>query len=108
MELITRLFATGRSLCARSAPARASGLVTGNEGRACISSIAMLLFGSSFACIHTTPIASSSRAFDSADIEGRTRVECEPGLVGFVWAGAAERQTNTNATVAKTFFIIGV
>src|SRR6185503_868575 len=36
-------------------------------------------------------MASSSRAFDSADIDGRTRVECEPGLVGFVWADAVER-----------------
>jgi len=31
-ELITRFFATGRSFCARSAPERASGLCTGNEG----------------------------------------------------------------------------
>src|SRR6185436_690730 len=41
-------------------------------------------------------MASSSRAFDSADIEGRTRVECEPGFVGSDWACAVERLTKTS------------
>src|SRR5215217_2993566 len=75
---MTSSFATGRSRCARSAPARASGLWSGSDGRACISSIAMLLFGSSLACVQTTPIACSSSAFASGDIEACARC---PGLV---------------------------
>src|ERR1043166_8328823 len=51
----------------------------GSDGRACISSMATLLFGSSLACVQTTPMASSRSAFASADIAARGCDEC-------VWA----------------------
>src|SRR6185503_21272935 len=75
----------GRSRWARSAPARASGLWSGSDGRACISSMATLLFGSSLACVQTTPIASSRSAFASGDNEACARD-------GFVWEKAGDMQ----------------
>src|ERR1051325_11289592 len=78
---IIKLFVSGRRRWARSAPARASGVWMGSDGRACMSSMATLLLGSSLACVQTTPMASSSSAFASADIDGRGRDEWDPDLV---------------------------
>src|ERR1051325_5275121 len=49
----------------------------GSDGRACISSMATLLFGSSLACVQTTLMASSRSAFASADIAARGCAECD-------------------------------
>src|SRR5215217_6263868 len=97
---MTSCFATGRSRWARSAPARASGLCSGSDGRACISSIATLLFGSSFACVQTTPIACSRSAFASGDIEACARVGCWTRLV---CAAAGDTQTRRSVTKKRCF-----
>src|SRR6185369_8058264 len=93
-EAIIKLLACGRRRWARSAPSRASGLWSGRDGRACISSMATLLFGSSLAWVQTTPIASSSSAFASADIEARAREVCEPD---FVCATTLEKQIQSKS-----------
>src|SRR5690349_14148768 len=93
---MTSSFAMGSNRCARSAPARASGLCSGSDGRACISSIATLLIGSSLACVHTTPIACSRSAFASGDIEA-----C--ACVGFDCGEAMPTQIRTTAVKEKPF-----
>src|SRR5690242_11603165 len=86
---MTSAFATGSSRWARSAPARASGLCTGSDGRACISSMATLLCGSSLACVQTTPIACSRSSFASGDNDACARA-------GLVCEKADEQQTRSS------------
>jgi hypothetical protein len=61
-------------------------LLTGNDGRACISSIAMLPSGSRTRSAQVTPIALSTIARSAGVKTSRAVAECAPLRVGRVCA----------------------
>ena len=91
---MTSLRVTGNNRSARRAPAKASGLFTGRDGRACISSIGTLPCGSRIRSAQVAPIARSTARRSAAVNTSRVEAECAPFLEG--------REVCANDAGAKT------
>src|SRR5215471_11394397 len=78
MALMTNLRVVGSRRSARRAPASASGLLTGNDGRVCISSIGALPCASRIRSAQVAPIALSTRRRSAGVNASRMVLECAP------------------------------